>query len=168
MRVERKSEQKETNIEFNKFNFVTGNEAAASGGKIAAESEKYSEKKKAKLEGKASHKLLKHAEGLQKRIEFLEKSNPEAAKQLKDEHRWEKALAHSEGKKVQDDPDKIKASIKAQERRTKTSKKKWKERDEQVQKKMDEKQAKRKSNLGDRTDKKNGRNAMNKCRKRWT
>merc|ERR1712168_495872 len=83
MRVERKTEQKESNIEFSKFNFVTGNEAAASGGKIAAESEKYSEKKKAKLEGKASHKLLKHAEGLQKRIEFLEKSNPEAAKQLK-------------------------------------------------------------------------------------
>merc|ERR1712178_419693 len=115
----------------------------ASGGKIAAENEKYAEKKKQKLEGKASQKLLKHAEGLQKRMEFLEKTNPAEAKKLKEEHAWEKALAHSEGKKVNDNPDKIKASIKASERRKKKSKESWKKRDAQVSEKKEEKQRKR-------------------------
>ena len=45
MRIERKGGKDESSgepkIEFNKFNFVTGNEATASGGKIAAENEKY-------------------------------------------------------------------------------------------------------------------------------
>jgi len=158
MRIVRKDENSsDSKIEFNKFNFVTGNEAVASGGKIAAENEKYSDKKKAKLEGKASHKLLKHAEGLQKRMEFLEKTNPEEAKKLKAEHAWEKALAHSEGKKVNDNPDKIKASIKASERRTKKSKDSWKKRDAQVSEKKDEKQRKRSGNLKDRVDKKKAR-----------
>ena len=117
----------------------------------------YSDKKKAKLEGKASHKLLKHAEGLQKRMEFLEKTNPEEAKKLKSEHAWEKALAHSEGKKVNDNPDKIKASIKASERRTKKSKESWKKRDAQISEKKEEKQRKRAGNLKDRVDKKKAR-----------
>jgi hypothetical protein len=161
MRIERKGgdkkPEKEKNIEFSKFNFVTGNEAAASGGKIAAEDSKYSDKGKTKLEGKASHLLLKHAEGLQKRMAFLEKTNPAEAKKLKDEHAWEKALAHAEGKKVNDDVDKIKASIKSGERRTKKSKSTWKARDDGVSDKKDAKQNKRSSNLKDRVDKKKAR-----------
>merc|ERR1712127_1014610 len=141
MRIEKKGAdkkaEKEKNIEFSKFNFVTGNEAAASGGKIAAEDSKYSDKGKTKLEGKASHLLLKHAEGLQKRMAFLEKTNPAEAKKLKDEHAWEKALAHAEGKKVNDDVDKIKASIKSGERRTKKSKSTWKARDDGITDKKD-------------------------------
>lgn len=161
MRIERKGAdkkvEKEKNIEFSKFNFVTGNEAAASGGKIAAEDSKYSEKGKSKLEGKASHVLLKHAEGLQKRMAFLEKTNPAEAKKLKDEHAWEKALAHAEGKKVNDNVDKIKASIKSGERRTKKSKSTWKARDDGITDKKDAKQNKRSSNLKDRVDKKKAR-----------
>merc|ERR1712127_496923 len=161
MRIEKKGgdkkAEKEKNIEFSKFNFVTGNEAAASGGKIAAEDSKYSEKGKSKLEGKASHVLLKHAEGLQKRMAFLEKTNPAEAKKLKDEHAWEKALAHAEGKKVNDDVDKIKASIKSGERRTKKSKSTWKARDDGITDKKDAKQNKRSSNLKDRVDKKKAR-----------
>merc|ERR1711934_688586 len=160
MRIERKGADKKAekkNIEFSKFNFVTGNEAAASGGKIAAEDSKYSDKSKTKLEGKASAVLLKHAEGLQKRMAFLEKTNPAEAKKLKDEHAWDKALAHAEGKKVNDDVDKIKASIKSSERKTKKSKSTWKARDDAISEKKDAKQNKRSSNLKDRVDKKKAR-----------
>lgn len=160
MRIERKGADKKAekkNIEFSKFNFVTGNEAAASGGLIAAVDSKYSDKGKTKLEGKASAVLLKHAEGLQKRMAFLEKTNPAEAKKLKDEHAWEKALAHAEGKKVNDDVDKIKATIKSRKNQEKKSKSTWKARDDGVAEKKDAKQNKRSSNLKDRVDKKKAR-----------
>ena len=101
--------------------------------------------------------LLKHAEGLQKRMAFLEKTNPAEAKKLKDEHAWEKALAHAEGKKVNDDVDKIKATIKSRKNQEKKSKSTWKARDDGVAEKKDAKQNKRSSNLKDRVDKKKAR-----------
>jgi len=161
MRIERKGEPAEENIEFGKFDFVTGHEAKASGGKVAAEAGG----DKGRLEGKASVQQLKAAEGLQKRIKFLESTNPEKADELKKQHAWDKALAHSQGQKIQDDPDKIKKSLANEARRKKKSKTKWKERSDDVSSKLDERQMKRKSNLQDRIDTKK-KKKLNSAKKR--
>merc|ERR1739848_709857 len=100
MRIEQKTKEDDAKIEFNKFGFITGNEASASGGLVAADADKA--KGKTKLSGKVNQDTLRAAEGLQKRIKYLEKTNPEEATKLKKDHAWDKALAQSEGKKVQD------------------------------------------------------------------
>lgn len=149
----------EEGVEFGKFDYVTGNEAAAQKFKKAGED------KTSKLEGKASKELLKSAEGLKRRMQFLEKNNPEGAKKLKTEHQWNKALAQSEGKKIQDDPDKIKKSLKERQRQKQKSKSKWKTKTDEVEASKQEKQDKRTENIQSRIKNKKARK-INSLKKR--
>jgi len=151
--------KKKDDVEFGKFDFVTGSEAAAQKFK------KQGEDKTSRLEGKASKELLKSAEGLKRRMEYLEKNNPEEAKKLKTEHAWNKALAQSEGKKIQDDPDKIKKSLKDKHRQKQKSKSIWKNKTDEVEKKMQEKQDKRTENIQGRAQNKKNRK-INSLKKR--
>jgi len=154
-----KKQKKEEGVEFGKFDYVTGNEATAQKFK------KQGEDKSSKLEGKASKDLLKNAEGLKRRMDFLEKNNPEEAKKLKTDHAWNKALAQSEGKKIQDDPDKIKKSLKDKHRQKQKSKSKWKEKTAEVENKMQERQEKRTENIQSRVQNKKNRK-INSLKKR--
>merc|ERR1739848_782553 len=57
MRIEQKTKEDDANIEFNKFGFITGNEASASGGLVAADADKA--KGKTKLSGKVNQDTLR-------------------------------------------------------------------------------------------------------------
>jgi len=145
-----KSEKVSTeNLEFNNTDFVTGHEADAQGGNLFNKN-----KKKSKLEGKANLQQLKSAEGFKKRLNYLEKNDPEKHKELLAEHSWDKALKHAEGKKVNDDPSKIRKSLNDAKRRKSKSRKTWQDKDEKVHKDMDDRQRKRAANIQDRVDKK--------------
>lgn len=84
----------------------------------------------------------------------LERTNPEEHKKMLEEHAWNKALKQSEGIKVQDDPNKIKKTLKDQERRKRKSKKSWAERDEKTRSDAAERQRKRAANIQEVVDKK--------------
>jgi len=136
------------NLEFNKTTFVTGHEADAQGGQLY----NTAHKSKSKLSGKASIQQLKSAEGFQKRLNYLEKKDPEKHKQLLNEHSWDKAEKHAQGEKVNDDPSKIRKSLNDAKRRKNKSKKTWEEKDKKVKDDMDERQRKRKANIQERID----------------
>ena len=76
-----------------------------------------------------------------------------------------KALAQSEGKKIQDDPDKIKKSLKDKHRQKQKSKSKWKEKTAEVEKKMQDRQEKRTENIQSRVQNKKNRK-INSLKKR--
>jgi len=138
-----------TESEFNKMTYITGNESNAQGGLVATKNEKF-----CNLQGKASKKLLKSAESFKKRLTSLEKSDPERAEQLKTDHEWNKASLASQGIKINDDVSKIKKTLNVQKKKREKSKQKWKEHDDKLQKGIDERQNKRKSNIQGRIDNK--------------
>ncbi|XP_066966812.1 uncharacterized protein [Macrobrachium rosenbergii] len=74
------------------------------------------------------------------------------AAELKEIEAWSGALKRAEGAKVRDDIDLLQKSLKKKEHRKKLSKKRWEERSAAVEKKMMDKQTKRKENLKARRD----------------
>lgn len=93
-------------------------------------------------------KILKNLEKQKARIAEMEQSgDKEKAKEVKQKHAWKMALAKSEGLKVKDDPILLKKTIKKQEQKHKDSAKKWKVRQDGVNKAQEIRQQKRTENI---------------------
>ena len=93
-------------------------------------------------------KLLAKAESKQRRAQELRKSNPNKVKEMN----WETAINKAEGKKVRDDPKRLRKALKRKEKDKKKSQAKWKDRKEALEEEMREKQERRNQNLkGKRT-----------------
>ena len=93
-------------------------------------------------------KLLAKAESKQRRAQELRKSNPKKVKEMN----WETAINKAEGKKVRDDPKRLRKALKRKEKEKKKSQAKWKDRKEALEEEMREKQERRAQNLkGKRT-----------------
>lgn len=104
---------------------------------------------------KAKNLEIKVAQALKER-EMRKKLEMEGdfkgAAELKEIEAWSGALKRAEGAKVRDDIDLLQKSLKKKEHRKKLSKKRWEERSAAVEKKMMDKQTKRKENLKARRD----------------
>lgn len=118
--------------------------------------------KKVKKQEKDPKKLLEKLEKQKEKIEKLKESGDiEKAVEIKEKTAWKNALAKAEGIKVKDDPTLLKKTLKKQEQKQRSSKKKWESRIAKVEKAKEEKQKKRTENIQKRKkDKK-----MNKLKK---
>jgi len=98
-------------------------------------------------------KMLKVVTKTEGMIEKLKGEGKTAeAVTVADKMKWNNALQKAKGTKVRDDPALLKKTIKKQEKIKKVKDKKWKERVETKEKFMDQRQAKRQSNLQKRKD----------------
>ncbi|XP_072383964.1 surfeit locus protein 6 homolog [Diabrotica undecimpunctata] len=103
--------------------------------------------KKVKKE-KDPKKLLEKLEKQKENIEKLKESgNVEKAIEIKEKSQWKNALAKAEGQKVKDDPYLLAKSVKKQEQKQRSTKKKWEQRQQKVEKAKKEKQQKRTENI---------------------
>ncbi|GAB2276785.1 hypothetical protein Dimus_011500 [Dionaea muscipula] len=84
------------------------------------------------------------------RMEEEAKNDPEIAKK----QAWKVAMERAKGKKVHDDPKKLKETIKREKKQHKKSAEKWKERVESLETKKQERQDKRKGNIKAKIDQK--------------
>ena len=126
----------EGKVIFSKFDFTTDPTIASAKKAVDNPKEALSklEKKKEKL------KSLESKGQTEKVVEMEEKSA------------WKTAMDKASGVKVKDDAGLLKKSIKKQEQRKKSSKKKWEERNKGVESRKEAKQNKRKDNLKQRKD----------------
>ncbi|VEN57760.1 unnamed protein product [Callosobruchus maculatus] len=122
-------------------------------------------KKKVKLE-KDPKKILKNLEKQKEKINRLKESGEiEKAIEIKEKAAWKNALAKAEGQKIKDDPLLLQKSVKRKEQKQRSSKKKWEQRIQGVEKAKQERQQKRKDNIQKRKkDKKT--NKLKKAAKR--
>lgn len=103
--------------------------------------------KKVKKE-KDPKKLLQQIENEKEKLEKLKESGEiEKAIEIKEKTAWKNALAKASGEKVKDDPILLKKSLKKQEQKQRSSKKKWEQRIQGVEKAKEEKQKKRQENI---------------------
>uniref|UniRef100_A0A6P7G2V3 Surfeit locus protein 6 homolog n=1 Tax=Diabrotica virgifera virgifera TaxID=50390 RepID=A0A6P7G2V3_DIAVI len=106
--------------------------------------------KKVKKE-KDPKKLLEKLEKQKENIEKLKESgNIEKAIEIKEKSQWKNALAKAEGQKVKDDPYLLAKSVKKQEQKQRSTKKKWEQRQQKVEKAKKDKQQKRTDNIAKR------------------
>nr|CAI5850482.1 unnamed protein product [Callosobruchus analis] len=122
-------------------------------------------KKKLKIE-KDPKKILKNLEKQKEKISRLKESGEiEKAIEIKEKAAWKNALAKAEGQKIKDDPLLLQKSVKKKEQKQRSSKKKWEQRIQGVEKAKQERQQKRKDNIQKRKkDKKT--NKLKKAAKR--
>ncbi|XP_023016901.2 surfeit locus protein 6 homolog [Leptinotarsa decemlineata] len=121
---------KEDKIVFSKFDF-----------------ENVGKHKKTKQE-KDPKKLLKKLKERDEEIQKLKESGEvEKAVEIKEKTSWKNALAKAEGQKVKDDPALLAKSVKKQEQKQRSSKKKWEQRIQKVEKAKEERQNKRTENI---------------------
>merc|ERR1712233_8218 len=146
-------EVKEENgkVIFNKFDLV----------KDPVEAEKERIKKKIPIQIR-----LKQAEAKKARIEEMEETNPEKAKEMKEQKQWKDAMTRMKGEKVRDDAGLLKKSLKRMQQKKAASTKKWGERTEKVAQKMEARQQKRKENLKARGQKKGDKSGPKKKKKK--
>lgn len=111
------------------------------------ELEETENKNKSRHPGKNYKKLLQKTLKVKEEMEALQKENPEKAFIKREKLGWRKAIDKSEGKKIKDDPQLLKKSIKKRNQMKKQSQKKWEERKELVKKFQQKKQQKRKDNI---------------------
>lgn len=105
-------------------------------------------KKTNKKEEKDPKKLLTKLKEQKEKLAELEKSGEkEKAVEIKEKIHWKNALAKAEGKKVKDDPNLLKKTIRKQKERVNASKKIWEARHEGVKKAQEERQKKRTENI---------------------
>lgn len=104
---------------------------------------------KAKVKGKRLLKQQLHAAQEKKDLidHLRTQGRVDAAVDLKMRAKWKSAFDKSEGRKVKDDVNLIKKSLKKEAKAKAKSKKEWKERNEQLEAKMAKKQMKRVNNL---------------------
>lgn len=103
--------------------------------------------KKVKKE-KDPKKLLQKIESENEKLEKLKESGEvEKAIQIKEKIAWKNALAKASGEKVKDDPALLKKSMKKQEQKQRSTKKKWEQRIKGVEKAKEERQKKRQENI---------------------
>ncbi|XP_042880366.1 surfeit locus protein 6 homolog [Penaeus japonicus] len=91
--------------------------------------------------------LAKTLKEKEKRKVLEQKGAGDVAARRMEEAAWSSAMQKAEGKKVRDNVDLLKKSIKLKEKQKKTSTKKWEHRKEMVQRRQEEKQARRKRNI---------------------
>jgi len=135
---------------FNKFDLI----------KDPIEAEKQRTKKKKPLEVR-----LKEAEAREAKIDELEEENPEKAEELREKKKWKDAITRVKGEKVRDDANLLKKSLKRQQQKKAASRKKWNERTQKLNEKMNLKQQKRKENLKNRGKKTPNKNNGQKAKK---
>ncbi|CAH0559436.1 unnamed protein product [Brassicogethes aeneus] len=105
-------------------------------------------KKKVKKVEKDPKKLLENLKKEKEKISQLKLSGDvEKAIEIKEKTSWKNALAKAEGIKVKDDPTLLKKTLKKQEQKQRSSKKKWENRIAGVEKAKQEKQKKRTENI---------------------
>eukprot|EP00918_Siedleckia_nematoides_P084329 GHVU01185174.1.p1 GENE.GHVU01185174.1~~GHVU01185174.1.p1 ORF type:complete len:364 (+),score=82.89 GHVU01185174.1:253-1344(+) len=97
--------------------------------------------------GKNYKKLLDVLSKKKQKLEELKDKDQQKAKTTEEKMAWKSVLMKAEGTKVKDNPELIKKSMKRQEKRKAKSKKDWKDRDDRVKQKVDERQEKRKTNI---------------------
>merc|ERR1712049_50884 len=125
-------------IVFSKFDFKSAETSAGT------------PNKKQQLDPKAAlNRLQKEKENIKS---LAEKGKTERVKTLEDKSAWKKAMEKAEGVKVKDDEALLKKSIKKIEQKKKSSKKKWDDRKDAVEKRKDAKQKKRADNIKNRKD----------------
>ncbi|XP_056643582.1 surfeit locus protein 6 homolog [Diorhabda sublineata] len=121
--------------------------------------------KKPKQE-KDPKKLLKKLENENETIQKLKESgDAEKAIEIKEKSQWKNALAKAEGQKVKDDPHLLIKSVKKQEQKQRSSKKKWEKRIEKVEKAKKEKQMKRTENIQKRKKEKKNKKLQKAVKK---
>jgi len=132
-------------------------------GKIVFSKFDFSEKKEEGQSKKPDyHQLLKQIEENKAKVADLKEKGEHHA--VVKDAAWDKALNLSEGKKVLDDPELIKKSIKKKKDKYKKSKEKWEKRVADQQNTKDKQQQKRQSNLKAKKDDRKARN-LKKLRK---
>ncbi|XP_038063510.1 ribosomal RNA-processing protein 14-C-like [Patiria miniata] len=136
-------------VSFSKFDFEEESRGMKKGGKKKKKKRKAGEEK---LSGRDYEGLLKKVKAKKQKIAEVKKSNPDAAEEMIKQDKWRAALDRAEGKKVRDDPELLKKSIRKKKEKKKHSENKWKERKERTKELMAERQKKRKTNLKGRKD----------------
>lgn len=92
--------------------------------------------------------MLREAQMKEAKIEQLERQGDlERSTQLKMKDLWQSALDKSEGKKVRNDAQLIKKTIKKVHKRKEKSRKQWEERIEQTKQRQEKAQKKRSMNI---------------------
>ena len=103
-------------------------------------------------------KLLNDAERKRDKIHTLMNSGQrEEALKIKKDSKWRSAMDKAAGVKIKDNPQLIKRSIKKMKKRKERSSKKWNDRKEATEKRIDFKQKKRTMNIKKRIDGKKDR-----------
>lgn len=121
--------------------------------------------KKVKKE-KDPKKILQKIEYEKQKLEKLKESGEvEKAIEIKEKAAWKNALAKASGEKVKDDPSLLKKSVKKQEQKHRSSKKKWEQRIKGVEKAKEEKQKKRQENIQKRKKEKKTKKLKNAAKK---
>ena len=115
--------------------------------------------------GKNYSKLLAKAEARKKKLETLQTTDAEKAKELKEKHSWSHAMEKAEGVKQHDDPKLLKKAMKKREKEKVKSKKQWKERMDHQKKQVDDKQKLRQKHIKERVEAKKGKKS-NKGKKK--
>ena len=143
--TQEQEQSKPLKVTFSKFDFEEN------------KSKKTKKKKKRKsgeenLSGRDYEGLLKKVQAKKQKIAEVKKSNPDKAEEMIKQDKWKAALDRAEGKKVRDDPELLKKSIRKKKEKKKHSEKKWTEREEKTTQLKADRQKKRKTNLRGRTD----------------
>ncbi|XP_071802240.1 uncharacterized protein [Asterias amurensis] len=143
--TQEQEQSKPLKVTFSKFDFEEN------------KSKKTKKKKKRKsgeenLSGRDFEGLLKKVQAKKQKIAEVKKSNPDKAEEMIKQDKWKAALDRAEGKKVRDDPELLKKSIRKKKEKKKHSEKKWTEREEKTTQLKADRQKKRKTNLRGRTD----------------
>jgi len=127
---------KEGKVVFSKFDFSDKN-----GGTVE-------KKRKSDVPtGRNYKQLLEKVHKQTEMIANVERVDKVKAAEMKEKVLWKKVLSKAEGVKVRDDPDLLKRALKKKEGRVKKSKKEWKNREDQVDKRIKGQQDKRKQNI---------------------
>lgn len=113
--------------------------------------------KKQKTRNNDPQAILENLEKQNAKLREMKASGEtEKAEEMKQDQMWKSAIAKADGQKVKDNPMLLKKTIKRKEQQVQKSKKKWKAREDGVQKAKDDRQRKRTENINKRKkDKKN-------------
>ena len=127
---------------FSKFDFTTPQ------GVEPASSSSSSKKQK-----KDYRKLLAKAEAAQKKLDEIKAKDQERAEELQEKLRWQKAVDMAKGKKLKDDPQLLKKTMKRIEKKKDKSRKQWNKREKMEELTKEKRQEKRMKNIKERTEK---------------
>lgn len=131
---------KDGNLVFSKFDFVTSKaDQEVSGKKKAAGNKDYK-------------KLLKRVEKNKQKMEKLKVSDSAKAQKLEEKEKWKKVIDKAKGVKVKDDEKLLKKSLKRKEKKKEKSSKEWGKRKDMEKQKLNQKIKKRNDNLKKRKD----------------
>ncbi|PAV90585.1 hypothetical protein WR25_13261 isoform B [Diploscapter pachys] len=114
-----------------------------------------------KFTGKDYRSLLHKVEKRKEKLEGLSEKDPEKAKSLEEEIKWNRAMKRASGVKVKDDENLLMKGLKRKEKDKAKKKEKWEQRVGKVEKDIQERQDKRKENIRKRVEEKKKRKLAN-------